>query len=275
MFLSVFKNRRPSAAPIPAPAPAPAPGYGDWIQNFEAARDDRARQGDPDWSRGARLPAALVRSVQRFQVGEDGDGGELLAKAARAGDPTYTAAARLFIAEEQNHARVLAHVLAAAGAETLGAHWSDAAFVRLRRLLGLRMELLVLLVAEVVALRYYRALRDGAPDPLLAEVAGRILDDERRHVPFHCRRLREGFARLPRPARRAVTTAWRALLAGAAVVVAADHGAALRRCGVTRRAFVREVVSSSAPMAVMIASGNVTFTAWGEGAGQHGYPQVA
>ncbi|WP_428951668.1 ferritin-like domain-containing protein [Streptomyces sp. cg35] len=251
------------------------PGYGDWVRDFEAAREERAAGGDPEWERGARLPAALVRSVQRFQVGEDGDGAELLAKAERAGDPEYTAAARLFVAEEQNHARLLAAVLTAAGANTLGAHWTDAAFVRLRRLLGLRLELLVLMVAEVVALRYYRALRDGSPDPLLAEVAGRILADEERHVPFHCRRLREGFARLPRPAKRAVTTAWRALLAGAAVVVAADHGGALRRCGVTRRAFVRDVVFSSVRMAAVIDGRGVTFAAPAEGTGQHGYPQVA
>lgn len=36
-------------------------------------------------------------------------------------------------------------------------HWSDAIFVRLRRLLGLRTELMVLTVAEVVALSYYGA----------------------------------------------------------------------------------------------------------------------
>lgn len=249
--------------------------YGDWVRDFEAERERRARQGDPEWGRGAVLPPALVRSLQRFQVGEDGDGAELIGKAERAGDPSYAAAARLFVAEEQNHARLLALLLAAGGAGTLGSHWSDAAFVRLRRLLGLRLELLVLMVAEVVALGYYRALRDGGADPLLREVAGRILADEERHVPFHCRRLREGFARVPRPARRAVTTAWRLLLAGASVVVVADHGAALRRCGVTRRGFVRDVVSSSAPMAEMIAGGNVTFAAPAEGTGQHGYPQVA
>ncbi|WP_372345384.1 ferritin-like domain-containing protein [Streptomyces sp. KL116D] len=262
----MFKKKRDEAG---------QPGYGDWVAAFEAAREDRAAAGDPEWEQGARLPAALVRSVQRFQVGEDGDGAELLAKAVRAGDPGYTAAARLFVAEEQSHARLLAKVLAAAGAGTLGSHWTDAAFVRLRRLLGLRLELLVLMVAEVIALRYYRALRDGCPDPLLAEVAGRILADEERHVPFHCRRLREGFGRLPRPARHLVTTAWRALLAGAAVVMVADHGSALRRCGVRRWTFVRDVVSSSAPMAGTIAGGDVTFAAPAGGTGQHGYPQVA
>lgn len=38
-------------------------------------------------------------------------------------------------------------------------------FQRLRRLGGLRTEVLLLLVAEVVALHYYSTLRDGVGDP--------------------------------------------------------------------------------------------------------------
>ncbi|MFJ9790483.1 hypothetical protein [Streptomyces globosus] len=231
--------------------------YGAWVRHFEAERERRAAAGDPDWARGARLSPALVRSIRTFQVGEDGDGSALIAKADRAGDPEYAAAARLFVAEEQNHARLLALLLSAAGADTLDGHWSDAAFVRVRRLLGLRVELMVLMVAEVVALRYYRALRDGSGDPLACEVAARILADEERHVPFHVRRLHEGLAGLPRPARQAATAGWRAMVAAAALLVAADHGAALREAGVSRRAFVSEVAGSSAPMAATMSDGPV------------------
>ncbi|MFG2973294.1 ferritin-like domain-containing protein [Streptomyces sp. NPDC048331] len=231
--------------------------YGAWVGEFEAERERRAALGDPDWGQGARLPADIVRSIQKFQVGEDGDGSALTAKADLAGDPVYSRAVRLFIAEEQNHARMLKLLLAAGGAETLDGHWSDAAFVRVRRLLGLRVELLVLMIAEVVALGYYRALRDGATDPLTSEVAGRILADEERHVPFHCVRLREGLAGLPRPARRAVTAGWRGLLAGAAALVAVDHGPAMRTLGVDRGAFVARTVRSSAWMARAMAGGPV------------------
>ncbi|MEU9236575.1 ferritin-like domain-containing protein [Streptomyces subrutilus] len=231
--------------------------YAAWVDEFEAERERRAALGDPDWRRGAQLPPELVRSIQKFQVGEDGDGSALLGKADRAGDPVYAAAARLFVAEEQNHARMLALLLEAGGAGTLAGHWSDAAFVRVRRLLGLRAELLVLMIAEVVALAYYRALRDGAGDPLASEVAGRILADERRHVPFHCLRLNEGLSRLPRPARRAVTAGWRGLLSCAGLLVAVDHGPALRGVGVSRRAFVAEVLRTSAPMASAMAGGPV------------------
>jgi hypothetical protein len=43
-------------------------------------------------------------------------------------------------------------------------HWSDVVFVRLRRLMGLRTELMVLTVAEVVALSYYGGLAQSGPD---------------------------------------------------------------------------------------------------------------
>ncbi|MFJ9765399.1 ferritin-like domain-containing protein [Streptomyces erythrochromogenes] len=232
-------------------------GYEAWVREFEAERERRAAVGDPDWAKGAQLPAELVRSIGTFQVGEDGDGSALCGKADLAGDPVYSAAVRLFIAEEQNHARMLRLLLEAGGAGTLDGHWSDAAFVRVRRLLGLRVELLVLMIAEVVALGYYRALSEGAGDPLVREVAGRILADEERHVPFHCLRLREGLAALPRPARRAVAAGWRALLAGAATLVAVDHGPALRTLGVGRGSFVAQALRSSAWMAREMSAGPV------------------
>ncbi|WP_245782781.1 hypothetical protein [Actinokineospora terrae] len=119
-------------------------------------------------------------------------------------------------------------------------------FVWLRRALGLKLELMVLTIAEVVALAYYRVLRDGVGDRLAAEVAARLLADERRHVPFHLHRLGRvsGVSRV----------AWRVLFLGAVLVVAVDHGSALRVLGVTRRGFVREALAefaaATSPVAV-------------------------
>ena len=217
-------------------------GFTHWVWQFEAAADRRRIDGDPNWACRIGLDPAVIRSIQRFQVGEDGDGVSLIRKASRAGDPQYLAAVRLFVAEERNHARMLDRLLGCAGAATIAGHWSDAAFVTLRRSLGLRLELMTLMLAEVVALRYYEALRDGTADPLLTDVAGRILVDEQRHVPFHCQRLREGFAHLSRLPRRALAAGWWLLMAGTLLVVAGDHGKALRRLGVRRSRFAREVV---------------------------------
>ncbi|MFF0779613.1 ferritin-like domain-containing protein [Streptomyces sp. NPDC003720] len=222
--------------------------FAKWARDFEDERGRRAALGDPDWGRGAALPPAVWAGIQRFQVGEDGDGVNLVAKADQAGDPDYARAVRLFVAEEQNHARMLARLLAAGGMPLLSGHWSDTVFVRLRRLMGLRLELLVLMIAEVVALRYYRALRDGAGDPLTSQVAGRVLADEERHVPFHCARLHTSFAELPRAARRPVLAGWRLLLLAVTAVVATDHGRALRHLGVGRLRFVSDVMALSGPV---------------------------
>ncbi|MFJ1764155.1 ferritin-like domain-containing protein [Amycolatopsis sp. NPDC088138] len=214
-----------------------------WLEDFESEAGRRRLREEPPWSGGARLDPDVARSIQRFQVGEAGDGANLVAKAA-GGDAVYLAAVKLFVAEEQNHARMLGELLRAAGVPTITSHWSDTVFVRLRRALGLRLELMVLLIAEVVALRYYRALRDGTADPLVTRVAGLILADEERHVPFHCHRLRLGFETLGKPARALVFGAWRFLLLGVTITVAADHGRALRKLGVGRLVFVADVVTA-------------------------------
>ncbi|MEU6039082.1 ferritin-like domain-containing protein [Actinomadura sp. NPDC047616] len=223
--------------------------FARWREGFEQEAHRRRRRPDPPWERGARLHPAVVRSVQRFQVGEDGDGANLIAKA---GGGDYGAAVRLFVAEEREHARLLAALLRAAGATTISGHWSDTVFVRVRRAFGLRLELLVLMVAEVVALGYYRALRDGTTDPLTTEVAGRLLDDERRHVPFHCDRLRSA---LPVTGRPALILGWQAVTAVTAAVVAADHGRALRVLGLTRRRFVGDVLAEAREAAATLRRG--------------------
>ncbi|WP_433666694.1 ferritin-like domain-containing protein [Nocardia sp. CA-136227] len=210
-----------------------------WTTEFEAKAHARARTGDPDWSAGATLHPALVRSIQRFQVGESGDGAHLIAKADAAGDPVYAAAVRLFVAEEANHARLLLNLLQAAGERPISRHWTDAVFVALRRGLGLRLELMVLSIAEVIAIPYYSALRDGARDPLATRTAALILADEQRHIPFHAQRLRLAFAATPPGLRPLVRAVWRGILHVAIAVVLVDHGRALRRLGCTRREFAR------------------------------------
>ena len=221
------------------------------LATFEEHARRRADRTEPQ-PLGGRLHPALIRSLQRFQAGEDGDGSTLIAAAARAGDPVYMAAVRLFVAEEQSHAARLANVLRYAGAAPITGHWTDTVFVLLRRGGGLRLELMTLMLAEVVALRYYAALRDGSGDAYVSGVAARILADEHRHVPFHVDRLRRGFSGTPLAARLAAVGGWWIMMAGAALVVALDHGGALRTLGVTRRRFVTDVLRLFRPAATTV-----------------------
>ena len=227
-------------------APVHSTVFDPWVTRFETHGVEQVRLEDAiDWSAPLTLEAGeravLVASLRRFQLGEDGDGERLIAAAEAAGDPSYARAVRWFVAEEQQHAALLARALERLGAAPLAGHWSDTAFVRLRRALGLATELAVLQVAELVALQYYGALATGSPDPVLRSVAARIVLDERRHVAFHADRLRAAAGGLGRLHRLVAGTAWTAVAAGTTAVVLLDHGRAMRLCGTGRARFVRAV----------------------------------
>jgi len=191
----------------------------------------------------------LIASVRRFQLGESGDGQQLLRKAAQAGDPEYLRAAELFVAEEQQHAALLLRLLGYLGGNPMRRHWSDAVFVRLRRLMGLRTELMVLTVAEVVALSYYGGLAADGPDPVVRAVAARIVADEHPHVRFQQQRLRAGFTGSRFRSRMLAFMFWWMTAIGATLVVALDHGALLDAIGYRRTRFIRDVLADFATLA--------------------------
>ncbi|MGE0217387.1 ferritin-like domain-containing protein [Mycolicibacterium sp.] len=229
----------------------PSGEFALWIRHFESNADvHAATDAAIDFGAHCALPAEvrapLIASVRRFQLGESGDGAALLSKAALAGDPEYVRAAELFVAEEQQHADLLARLLDYLGGERLHSHWSDGVFVWLRRLMGLRTELMVLTVAEVVALSYYGALAERTPDAVTRAVAERILADEGPHVRFQRQRLHAGFAEASRPARWAAFAFWWATTLGASTVVALDHGGILTALGYRRRDFIRDVLDDFA-----------------------------
>ncbi|GHO41916.1 ferritin-like domain-containing protein [Ktedonospora formicarum] len=175
----------------------------------------------------------LLRSLQRFQVGEQGDGRHLLEAVARTQNPEYQAAMALFIKEEQEHSRMLAKIIKGMGGNLLTSHWSDTCFVLLRRLLGLRMELLILLIAEVIAQVYYKALFDGTTDIVLRSVFGQILHDEDGHVAFHCAYLHQTFSKLSPLVRWLISNSWNLLFRLVCGIVIWDHHTALRAVGMT------------------------------------------
>jgi hypothetical protein len=72
-------------------------GFAKWTRRFEDERERRRALGDPQWERSATLHPAVWASIQRFQVGEDGDGANLVGKADQAGDPDDGQAVRLFL----------------------------------------------------------------------------------------------------------------------------------------------------------------------------------
>jgi hypothetical protein len=213
----------------------------DWLAYFER---NRASRMEIPWERGIAvepdLRVALIHSLRRFQVGEQGDGNHLKRGAAATGDPAYVATIALFIQEEQEHARLLARLLQGMDAQLLRKHWSDTCFIILRRLASLHLELLVLLIAELIAKRYYRALYEGIDDLVLKAAFAQILHDENGHVAFHCDYLRQAFSPLPAPVRFLICINWRLLFRGVCAIVMLDHRTVLRATHVSFGAFWRD-----------------------------------
>jgi hypothetical protein len=213
----------------------------DWLAYFTHNRTNRM---PIPWERGVHigffLRQPLTHSLQRFQIGESGDGRHLKQHATNTGDPSYAAAVELFIAEEQEHSRLLAQVLYGMNAELLDGHWSDAAFMLVRHLSGLHAELLILLIAEIIAKRYYRALAEGVDDPVAHAIFAQIVHDEQGHVAFHVDSLHAEFAALPRLVRSALRFGCHSAFRLVCLIVLFDHSAILRAVNVKPRDFLRD-----------------------------------
>ncbi len=137
---------------------------------------------------------AISSSVQDFQAGESSEGRHLLQYAKRygkqTGDHEYVEAIRLFIAEEQRHARDLAHFLQINGILLVKTTFSDRVFRRLRQFFeNLEISIAVLVTAEIIAKVYYAALNDATNSVVLQTLCKQILQDEVKHVEFQAERL--------------------------------------------------------------------------------------
>ncbi|MFO1425921.1 MAG: hypothetical protein U1F11_02895 [Steroidobacteraceae bacterium] len=165
----------------------------------------------------------IAHSIATFQLGEQSEGHALreLARhfAARSDAALLPAITTLFVQEEQLHAALLARFMEQQGIPRLRRQWTDRVFRRLRRLGGFELAITVLTTAEVLALRYYPALRAATGSEVLRAICTRLLADERAHVHYesqllHALRRRRG----PRAAARSWARHRRFCIATAFVV---------------------------------------------------------
>jgi hypothetical protein len=95
--------------------------FSPWVRWFEQNRLTHDREsfafGD-HCDLPATMRGPLIASLQRFQVGESGDGAQLLAKAVG----EYHCAATFFVREEQRHAALLAQLLGYLDAGIIDGH---------------------------------------------------------------------------------------------------------------------------------------------------------
>ncbi|MEI7011474.1 sugar transferase [Leptospira licerasiae] len=169
-----------------------------------------------------RLPVA--KSLAIFQLGESGEG--RIAKDIDhvniyGVDPNYREALKLFVKEEGRHARILGDCVRALRGELIQSNWTEKLFHFGRRLLGTRLKLMVLLVAEVVGICFYKKIAEKIPFGSVKNALLHIAEDEEKHLIFHCTFFK---IRLKNPITRFVfRIIWRILSLAACISVLMDH----------------------------------------------------
>ena len=178
---------------LSAPASAPTVNVHRWLAHFCRNQE---RRPEPAWNAPIVLAAdvvqPLVRSLEQFQLGDGGGPAFLIAwdqeRFLSSGDGMRELV-HLWFKEEREHSRLLGAAVARFGGRCIQSHWSFTAFCWSRRWFGVRFELTVLLLTEIVSTIYYRLIRRHANDPALRSMCRLILRDENGHVAFHRERL--------------------------------------------------------------------------------------
>jgi hypothetical protein len=192
----------------------------------------------------SRERRAVARSIQQFQLGEGSNGKRLLkrglAHARATRDPDFLRALYLFVKEEQRHSGYLLRFMQAQKMPALRHHRVDSVFRVLRGLAGLELSLRVLVTAEIVAVPYYRALRDATNSPLLKAMSTRILADEAAHLRFQSSMLSRLASHRWAATDKLVAKVHRVFLTGTSLIVWLGHSPVFLAAGYTRRQFLLE-----------------------------------
>ncbi|HFE45930.1 MAG TPA: ferritin-like domain-containing protein [Nannocystis exedens] len=181
--------------------------------------------------------APLARSLARFQLGEGGEGriaNEIRRVQIDEIDDDYRAALRLFVREEGRHARILANMVRGLGGQLCRQDWSERAFVRARRLAGVRLKILVLLAAEVVGIGFYGSVAAALPEGPLRAALEQISADEEDHLRFHVDFFRRWLGHSS--SRRVLfAAAWPAIAYLACGLVVIDHRRTFEIIGIGKK----------------------------------------
>lgn len=219
--------------------------HAKWIAYFNRNRQNRL---EPDWTASTNVPPGvlvpLLRSVEQFRLGDGGGPASLIAHDAerfRSSTEDMRTIVDLWFAEEAEHARLLGCAVRRFGGRIITSHWSFTAFCLCRRVLGVKFELQVLTLTELVSTAYYRMLRNHSPDGPLAAMCELILRDEAGHVAFQRERIAD--AGCPKPGVRGLFWRMQFLLLGyaAGTMLWINHAPGLRAIGGTRTEFHTEM----------------------------------
>jgi hypothetical protein len=215
-----------------------------WIKHFQ---QNRLRRPEPQWDAPITLDlhtiSRVLPSLEAFQLGDGGGPASLIAADAerfRQSSEHMRTIVDCWFAEEKEHSRLLSCAVRRFGGRLIKSHWSFTAFCACRRVFGVRFELQVLLLTELVSTAYYRVMRRHIDDAPVREMCTLILRDEAGHVAFHRARL----AATKNPGVLA-TVVWALQFwmcgIGAATMLWLNHRQCLTAIGGTRTEYYREV----------------------------------
>lgn len=209
----------------------------DWLAYFEANAQSLL---EIPWHLGAELTreevAAIGASLQEFQLGENSEGKHLMHYAHNyanaSGDFAYVTAMRVFIGEEQRHARDLGRFLKQNGIPLLRSTATDRLFRRMRNSFGgLETSIAVLITAEIIAKVYYLAIQRATNSKILNILCQQILADEFQHVRFQSQQLKRLRDAHSAPVQALLSLSQRGLMLGATCLIWLTHRKALRAGG--------------------------------------------
>ncbi|MEI6728386.1 MAG: hypothetical protein WCK98_01965 [bacterium] len=216
-----------------------------WNKHFIKNTQNRI---EPEWQMPMNLSPKilkyLVPSLEQFQLGDGGGPASLIAwnaESFRNHSPQMKHLVDERFREEKEHSRLLGKSLDRFGGTPIKTHWSFEIFCFLRKILGVRMELIILLCTEITSTIYYRLLHKYTPDKPFKDMCLLILRDEADHINFHRNRLalagKDGVSRygfLYKSFMRFCTIA-------AGTVLWSSHGKTLRVLGATTKEFYRGI----------------------------------
>jgi hypothetical protein len=206
--------------------------FRSWKQYF---KENQSHFSGIDWNAEDSLTneesKIIAGSVAQFQKGENSEGKHLFTHAGKYSNPEYLECIKLFIREEQMHARVLGRFMDRNNISKIKRHWVDGIFRFLRKMAGIENTIIVLLTAEIIAKIYYKALMQATSSVLLQSICKQILNDEDAHIDFQCYTL-FSLTEKKKYIGRVVGRTWHfILMLGTIMVVWMTHHAVLKKGG--------------------------------------------
>ena len=165
-----------------------------WINYFNL----NARKQRVNWDLQPTITdqevAAILPSLQAWQLGETSEGENLIKAATRYAwrirDTAYIDAVKLFIKEEQKHGNNLGRYLDAIGQPRIKRDVGDSLFRKFRHFCSsMEAWTLTVIVVESTAQIFYQSLKEATQCELLQQICTDILIDEAYHITFQTERL--------------------------------------------------------------------------------------